>query len=373
MTGSNAPSLELRRASALVVTLRKKDVYEVTNFLQQISFLCNSQCLEILSGAADWKPAQGFFTDLSGYQAASVAQALTRLVGLGALVVKGSKKAQADEDYADHWEWGAAAGLFHFGTKDVQFLTGRAADRHIEMRARIRTAPVMYTKNDDAAQPIKLPSVKSPDAVLTAMLRRRTIRVFKKTSITQEELGECLFSGLGIIGFYDHPILGRMPLTLTPSGGARNPYEAYVYCQNIRGVERGIYHYSALEHSLGRVGPSRLPRASRILSGQTWVDDAAAVLFLVANFDRTMWKYEFPLSYLVVIVEAGHIAQNIAVTAAKLGMVANPTMAIQETIAERALGIGPPLQSVVYAMSLGYPNRRYDPLARSRPCPLSAF
>ena len=117
MTGSNAPSLELRRASTLVVTLRK-DVYEVTNFLQQISFLCNSLCLEILSDASDWKPAQSYFTTLSEYQAASVAQALTRLVGLGALVVKGSKEARADEKYADRWEWGAAAGLIHFGTKD---------------------------------------------------------------------------------------------------------------------------------------------------------------------------------------------------------------------------------------------------------------
>ena len=72
MTGSDAPSLEFRRASALVVTLRK-DVYEVTNFLQQISFLCNSLCLEILSDASDWKPAQKYFTNLSEYPAASVA------------------------------------------------------------------------------------------------------------------------------------------------------------------------------------------------------------------------------------------------------------------------------------------------------------
>ena len=37
---------------------------------------------------------------------------------------------------------------------------------------------------------------------------------------------------------------------MTPSGGARNPYEAYVYVRNVEQLAPGMYHYSAAENSL---------------------------------------------------------------------------------------------------------------------------
>ena len=61
------------------------------------------------------------------------------------------------------------------------------------------------------------------------MRARRTVRGFINKPVTLDEIGTCLFAGLGIVGFYEHDDLGRMPLKMTPSGGARNPFEAYVY------------------------------------------------------------------------------------------------------------------------------------------------
>ena len=58
---------------------------------------------------------------------------------------------------------------------------------------------------------------------------------------------------------------------MTPSGGARNPYEAYVFARNVEGLEPGIYHYSALEHSLARVSAAT-PALSDLVGGQEWAD-----------------------------------------------------------------------------------------------------
>ena len=44
---------------------------------------------------------------------------------------------------------------------------------------------------------------------------------------------------------------------MTPSGGARNPYEAYVFARKVDGLEAGIYHYSALDHDLAKVSDAR--------------------------------------------------------------------------------------------------------------------
>jgi SagB-type dehydrogenase family enzyme len=121
-------------------------------------------------------------------------------------------------------------------------------------------------------------------------------------------------------------------------------------------VEPGIYHYSALQHSLAPVGDAPAPRPSELLPEQHWVDDAGAIVFLVANFDRTMWKYGEPFAYKTILMEAGHIAQNIAVTCAKHGLTANPTMGIDDNRIERALGLAQPLQSALYALSIGHPD-----------------
>ncbi len=46
---------------------------------------------------------------------------------------------------------------------------------------------------------------------------------------------------------------GKLPLAMTPSGGARNPFELYVYAARVDGLKPGFYHYGALAHDLGLV------------------------------------------------------------------------------------------------------------------------
>ena len=93
-----------------------------------------------------------------------------------------------------------------------------------------------------------------------------------------------------------------------------------------------------------------------------WVNDAAAIVFLVADFDRTMWKYGEAFAYKTILIEAGHIAQNIAVTCAKMGLAANPTLGIHDERVERALELQQPLRSAIYALSIGYPDASIAPL-----------
>ena len=120
---------------------------------------------------------------------------------------------------------------------------------------------------------------------------------------------------------------------VTPSGGARNPFELYVYARNVTGLEPGFYHYAALDHDLGLVRAGQVEIAA-LLGGQSWPGRAAAVVFLVAHFPRSMWKYHLAPAYRVVVIEAGFISQNIALAATEHGLSAVPSGALTQPMIE---------------------------------------
>lgn len=353
--------IRVRRSRSLVVTWSKYGL-QVTDFVSRQSFSCNSFALDILAKLSNWTILEDFVRELLDFSPSSVLKEVSELIAVGAVVVEGSKEAALDVAYEMHWEWGPLAGLFHFGVRDAKYLNDYEAEIHIRKRASIRPAPQNYLLNQNSNKIYQFEDVDLGDPVFRAMAARRTVRAFDPKPMNARQLGDCLFAGLGVVGFYKHHDLGTMPVKFTPSGGARNPYEAYIYVQNVSGLSPGVYHYSAVQHNLELLGGLEgLHRPGAILSGQDWTDNSAAVVLLVANFDRTMWKYENPTAYRVVMIEAGHIAQNIQISAAKEGLCANPTSAIQDSLAEEVLRIGSPAQSVIYALSLGYPDEHVKP------------
>jgi SagB-type dehydrogenase family enzyme len=143
---------------------------------------------------------------------------------------------------------------------------------------------------------------------------------------------------------------------MTPSGGARNPYEAYIYARNVDGLEPGFYHYSAIEHSLGRVRSNALPLPSELLGDQEWTDEMPCVVILTAFLDRTMWKYEDANAYRVVLIEAGHIGQNLMLAATQHGLSACPTAALNHAAINRCIGNENRFtRAPVYALTIGRP------------------
>jgi SagB-type dehydrogenase family enzyme len=350
----------LRRSSALVV-LFDKDTLVIFNFLTRQIFTCNSLCLNILSRVADWQDETYFFSLLPGYSREGVLEQIDLLVAMGALVVEGSDAAIRDERYAKTWEWGTIAGLYHFAIQDYEYTDDPDLKAElVSQRAALRPSPSLYITNEQYATVIELPLLQKENPVFAAMLARRTQRAFGHGAIRLQDLANCLYAGLGITGFMEFPVFGRLPLKPTPSGGARNPYEAYVYALRVEGMPPGIYHYSALENSLGLLSSEGNPAPHQLLSSQLWTDDAAAIILLVADYDRMMWKYPHPAAYRVVLMEAGHIGQNIILAATSCGLVTAMTAAISDAIAKHTLQLISLTQSVVYAIMIGEPQT--DPI-----------
>ena len=137
----------------------------------------------------------------------------------------------------------------------------------------------------------------------------------------------------------------------------------------------GIYHYCAFDHTLGRLDTDEMPSPSELMGGQEWADEMPCVIVLCALLERTMWKYEDANAYRVVLIEAGHIGQNLMLAATRRGLSACPSAALNHSRISKAISSGNRFtHSPIYALTLGSrlsvsPSRR-RPLRL--PLPLAA-
>ena len=323
--------------------------YLVMNFLARTAFSANSAVLFVLEAFGSWRNAADLFPEKTRH---SVTREIEKLAELGALIRENDAFLALEEAYLEQWQWTVAAGTFSFQP---------AGFRHIFPRKPLSMPRKLARRNDPSPelyltheQPNPLPKC-SENALNRLFLARRTCREAANEPITLTQLADCLFAGLGIVGEVETET-GLLPLKTTPSGGARNPFEAYILAPNVDGLEPGIYHYSAKQHSLHCFG--RLPeglKLSSLLGDQEWADAMPCIVFLVAYLERTMWKYSDSNAYRVVLVEAGHIGQNFMLAATQTGLSACPTAALAHTAIKQILGLTRLTQAPLYALTLSCP------------------
>ena len=347
--------MRIKRSSAIVV-LMENDQFVFHSFLAQKSFLANSTALEIVRRLHAWTNLEALFGFLPGYTRESIVASIRELIGLGAVIVDDTDEADRDEEYAQAWLWGPLAGAYHFGSRGGDYLAEDVVGTILHELVKAVPSPPLFTKHPDSVRPIALPQGDAyPEPFLT-MAARRTNRHLLDQPTPLRHLGDCLLFSMAITGIMKDPEVMDLPLKMTPSGGGRNPYEAYVCARNIEGLDPGTYHYSAYERSLAPVPGGPPPPFVDMLGGQRWAANGAAVIFLVANFDRPMWKYHDPAAYRVTAIEAGHIAQNIMLVATHYGLAANPSGAMAVKLIEQTLGVQALTQAVIYALVIGVPD-----------------
>ncbi len=198
------------------------------------------------------------------------------------------------------------------------------------------------------------PRVKLPDLALDdsglfdALARRRSVRAYSSEPLALGELGALLWAAAGITARQ-----GGFALRTAPSAGGLYPIEHYVVANAVEGLEQGVYHYDVLGRALERLyaGDLRLPLARAALD-QRIAADAQAVFVWTAVLERSRWKYgERFLRY--VLLDAGHIAENVALAATALGLGTCQIAAFYDEEAAAILGVDPELEPVVYLSTAG--------------------
>lgn len=146
-----------------------------------------------------------------------------------------------------------------------------------------------------------------------ALTRRRTDRA-ARSAVTLSAVADLLGWSLGL---REEPGTRTGSRRHYPSAGARFPVDCHVLALDVDGLARGAYVYSPFEHGLLSFNT---PVSDADVEGLLGFGDVApprAVLILSASMERTACKYG-SRGYRYALIEAGHIMQNLYLTATAL-------------------------------------------------------
>lgn len=160
---------------------------------------------------------------------------------------------------------------------------------------------------------IMLPSVEKEKSELETLLDcRESHRIFSDIPLTLKELSKIL----GSCRIVDD---NREPERRTyPSGGARFPVEIYFIAYNVDGLNEGAYHYNIRKNSMEQLIQKDLTILKRDLISP-YLENPAGTIFFTSVIPRSEIKYG-PRAYPYSLIEAGHMGQNIQLSATEIGI-----------------------------------------------------
>jgi SagB-type dehydrogenase family enzyme len=140
--------------------------------------------------------------------------------------------------------------------------------------------------------------------LLNSLLSRHSCRNYIGSPITLNDISNLLFFSAGI---KDKEKTTRF----YPSAGGRYPLELYIIALNIKGLEKGIYHYNVRNHYLEILDTIDLSnQLNNLFCDIGWIKDISVIIIMTAIFGRTENKYkDRGLRY--ILIEAGHVGQNL--------------------------------------------------------------
>lgn len=197
--------------------------------------------------------------------------------------------------------------------------------------------------------------LKLPDPVLVGgrplwetLAARRTYREFEGAPVDLAAVSQLLWASQGITGrFYD------FELRSAPSAGALYPVETYVVFNAVEGQERGLYHYRVREHALELLEPGDLrERLTQAGMMQPVLNDCAVAFLWTAMIRRSRWKYR-QRAWRYVYLDAGHIAENLALAAEALDFGCCLVGAFFDDAVNEMLGVNEEDETILYLSAVG--------------------
>jgi SagB-type dehydrogenase family enzyme len=184
----------------------------------------------------------------------------------------------------------------------------------------------------------------------SAVRKRRSVRRFADAPLPESALSQLLWASQGVTA-----VLEGFAYRAAPSAGGLFPIETYLAINAVDGIEPGLYHYAVPRHELEQLktGDFRAEIAQAALD-QRMAAHANVVFVWTAVFGRSKWKYR-QRAYRYVYLDAGHIAQNLALSSVALGLGSCQIAALYDGETDTLLGIDGSEESAIYMTAVGRP------------------
>lgn len=188
--------------------------------------------------------------------------------------------------------------------------------------------------------------------LIEALRRRKSRRKYTKEPLTLEEISYLLWATQGVNDVVRSK--GKVRYCRTaPSSGSCYPYETYILANRIEGVEPGMYRYLPLDHLLCFLYQEEdlVEKVHEACLGQYIVDSAAVFIWTSIPY-RTEWRYGM-ISHKVILLEVGHICQNLYLACESIGIGACALGAYDQESMDKILKVDGRDEFAVYAAIIG--------------------
>jgi SagB-type dehydrogenase family enzyme len=196
-------------------------------------------------------------------------------------------------------------------------------------------------------QPVKRglppPSLTGPMSLEEAIRSRRSFRDFDEHTLDDGELAQLFWAAQGVTDAAGH--------RSAPSNGDTYPVELYA------AVPDGVLHYLPVQHAVeyvGYDGDIRFDLMNAAL-GQPSIAVAGAIFVISVVESRGAKFGERAERY--VLLEAGHVAQNLLLQATAIGLRCTPIGNVDDISVHRVMGIES-RDLPVYLVAVGGPRDR---------------
>lgn len=233
--------------------------------------------------------------------------------------------------------------LYHINSEPWQNLEAYQGDGY----------EVEYKSMAGPGDALKLPSPQATP-LLGLLYSRESCRQFQQRTMSQVSLSTLLAGSYGVTRVSQLPDNLTALFRAVPSAGALYPLELYMVVENVEGMADGLHHYNVRDHSLELLkDKAEAANLRSALLTESFIHNANLVLYLAAVFKRTQKKYG-PRGYRYVLLEAGHVAQNICLLAEEQGLGSLCMGGFLDAKLNHLLGLSRGQEAVVYAVAVGH-------------------
>ncbi len=192
-----------------------------------------------------------------------------------------------------------------------------------------------------------------------AIRQRRSVRIYTGDALPLAYLAAICRAACGVTG----QLQGRdgtpdIAARAAPSSGGLYPVDLHIAALRVDGLSRGAYVYDPRRDALWQIGEGNV--ADDLLGALAAPDvaiqtsQAAALCLLVARPRRATRKYG-QRGVRHVLLEAGMMAQQIALACVALGVGSVDSSSVYDDEAHEALGVDGESEAIVHLVVLGIP------------------
>jgi SagB-type dehydrogenase family enzyme len=230
--------------------------------------------------------------------------------------------------------------------KETKYYRGQMPGGYLDWSSK----PQLYKVYPNSTRIELDPPLEPSMSLNEALERRRSIRQFSEKPLTLQQASHLLWACTGI----QRKERGY-ELRTAPSAGALYPIETYAIINRVENLEKGVYHYGIRDHILEvlEIGDFRRKITQAALD-QRMCSECAIIFVWTAIFSRSKWKYN-QRAYRYIYLDAGHIAENLALAAVSLGLGSCHVGALFDDEVNAIVDVDGNEESAIYLTVVGYP------------------